>query len=339
MKILESLAEITRHNDTELLESSLAKTLFDLFEATEVSFFRIHKDARSIFSLNRVNSQGVQHITDRKLLDQGVEPFTPLFEQVMKSSKTLKQTIDNNKLEIWPLFLGSTIIGFLVLRFTADHPSNDSLIAGFLQVYKNYHTLLVDNQHDNLTGLLNRKTFEERLYHFMDLQLRYTDSDEPEGSFRNVPEDNWGFWLGIFDIDNFKQINDTFGHVYGDDVLITISTIIKQSFRPQDIKLRYGGEEFIVVIRAANKDDAILVFERFRQDVASHHFGLAGSITISLGLIQIEQNDVISTVVGRADQALYYSKKTGKNRLSVYEDLVEQGILENTTQMGNVTLF
>jgi len=131
------------------------------------------------------------------------------------------------------------------------------------------------------------------------------------------------------DIDNFKKINDTYGHLAGDEVLKKLAHIIKESIRGQDSAARFGGEEFIVILPSTNLYNATFVGERIRTKMAEQNFSSVGidkNITISLGLA--EADDIISsyhneeidpdTLIEKADEALYFSKENGKNRLSVY---------------------
>jgi diguanylate cyclase (GGDEF)-like protein len=339
-EILDSLVEMTRYKDVDLLEISLAKTIYELFDALGVTFFRILKDEDKIHSAISVTASGIFLLHKTEELDKAAAPYVACFGEIQRTGGSRKFLLDDRAVEIWPIIFRKEVAGFLVTTFLPGRTLDDKVISGFLSVYSNYHELLVDYQHDTLTGLLNRKTFEDRLGHLMEIQLKHAEeTEEPEGSKRRKPEASWGFWLGIFDIDDFKHVNDTFGHVYGDDVLILIAGIIKQSFRPQDIKLRFGGEEFIVVIRSEEKADAVATFERFRHSVEDRHFGLAGTITVSIGLAAIDPHEPITSLVGRADQALYHAKKTGKNRLCVYEDLVAHGILNTATSSGDIVLF
>jgi len=338
--VLGSLAEITKHKDVDILEISLAKTIFELFDAAGVSFFRMQKGEDKIYSVISVSETGVSLVHEKEEIEKAAAPFKAFFDELrLKGAAAKRISSEGRELSVRPILFGEIVVGFLVIAFSSGKKLNEKVIDGFLCVYANYHDLLVDNQHDTLTGLLNRKTFEERLYHFMEVQSKSPTTREPDGSKRSMPEPSWGFWLGIFDIDNFKRINDSFGHIYGDDVLISLAGIVRRSFRPMDIKLRFGGEEFVVVIRARCYADAKKVFERFRQNVEKHDFGLAGTVTVSIGLKTIEPHEVVSQLVGRADQALYHAKRTGKNRLCVYEELVEQGIIATDIHYGDVVLF
>ena len=81
-----------------------------------------------------------------------------------------------------------------------------------------------------------------------------------------------GYWLGVVDIDHFKRVNDGFGHLIGDEVLVLVARIMRQSFRHYDRLYRFGGEEFVVLLRGGDEEDAKAAFERFRTNVESYLF-------------------------------------------------------------------
>ncbi|MDR9437809.1 MAG: diguanylate cyclase, partial [Thiohalophilus sp.] len=119
----------------------------------------------------------------------------------------------------------------------------------------------------------------------------------------------------LFDIDHFKQVNDTHGHDAGDKVLVTLSEIITRSLRPTDYFGRWGGEEFMVVAGNCALENAAQLAERLRQAVESCDFGPIGNITASFGVATWTADDTRRTLAKRADQAMYRAKETGRNRV------------------------
>jgi len=153
---------------------------------------------------------------------------------------------------------------------------------------------------DELTGLFNRRHFEERLKEEIARHSRYGDV------------------LSIFmlDLDNFKSYNDLHGHPAGDILLNQIGRIIKGSIRNVDKAFRYGGDEFVVILPQTNKDDAYVVAERVRAQLAAEMEKRAASVTCSIGLASYPVDGVIpAELVDVADTALYYAKRTGGNRV------------------------
>ncbi|HPF20595.1 MAG TPA: sensor domain-containing diguanylate cyclase [Syntrophomonas sp.] len=120
--------------------------------------------------------------------------------------------------------------------------------------------------------------------------------------------------VALFDIDNFKQVNDSKGHIYGDKVLMKIAALIKESVRDSDFPGRYGGEEFMVIFPNADLTAAARVAERIRQAVESNLFDDGLTITISGG-VQQYHGEELSELIHAADMKLYAAKKRGKNQI------------------------
>jgi len=152
---------------------------------------------------------------------------------------------------------------------------------------------------DELTGLYNRRHFEERLKEEIARHSRYSDS----------------FSIFMVDLDNFKTYNDVYGHPAGDSLLGQIGTIIKRCVRDADQAFRYGGDEFVVILPQTAKDDAYVVAERVRQQIADEMEKKSVTVTCSIGLASYPTDGVIAgELVAAADSALYYAKWTGGNR-------------------------
>jgi len=143
------------------------------------------------------------------------------------------------------------------------------------------------------------------------------------------------------DIDHFKRINDTFGHLYGDEVLLLMANLMRQSFRRSDLLFRYGGEEFVVVLKTHLPNDSWNVLDRFRQTVALYQFPQVGQVTVSIGFTQIRDSEMPATIIERADRALYYAKDHGRNQMHNYEQLIGSGSLDTPQSQseGAIELF
>lgn len=155
---------------------------------------------------------------------------------------------------------------------------------------------------DELTGLFNKRHFNETLHQESDRASRY----------------NHPLTMFIMDIDNFKHFNDTYGHAEGDRVLAAMGKIITASIRTTDRGNRYGGEEFTVILPNTTAQEAIAVAERVRLSFAAHDFfprdGEKVNKTVSLGITQLLPNDTPNSFLKRADKNLYQAKESGKNR-------------------------
>jgi diguanylate cyclase len=155
--------------------------------------------------------------------------------------------------------------------------------------------------HDTLTGLFNRNAYNQRL---RDEFARYKRYDSP-------------LTLAIWDIDNFKNINDTFGHNSGDKVLILTAKQLQEHTRDTDFIARFGGEEFVMLLPNTDKEAALFLAEQLRQLIETTGFnanGKAVPITISCGLTEINKDDTDETLFERADKALYEAKHNGRNQ-------------------------
>ena len=120
----------------------------------------------------------------------------------------------------------------------------------------------------------------------------------------------------MYDIDDFKYINDTFGHDIGDRVLIDMTKYIKQHIRKTDFIFRVGGEEFVILFPKTLLEEALVVIEKIRVDVSNMNLVENKKVTISIGITQVRENDTPASIYERIDKLMYVSKHEGKNRTS-----------------------
>jgi diguanylate cyclase (GGDEF)-like protein len=319
---------------------SLAKTLFELYEGERVLFCKTRHGSADMYSVIQVNESGSVHDLSSDEIDAFRSGLEPVFHESLHSGRSVMREDDGGRrIVIHPVRVFDNIIGFIAVHLKDRSLIDNYIIEGFLKIYHNYITLLYDNQRDRLTGLLNRKTFDDRIMKIIEFKKTREKISEPQNTRRHRIDDSCGFWLGIADIDNFKTINDSYGHLYGDEVLILVSRLMTKAFREDDLLFRYGGEEFVVIIRAKDEGHAFLAFDRFREQVAEYPFPQVGHISISVGMIQVTSQVVPTTFVGHADQALYYAKKHGKNQICIYEKLVEEGALCHDVKFGKVEMW
>jgi len=150
---------------------------------------------------------------------------------------------------------------------------------------------------DKLTGIYNRARFDEALDEWTGLFQRY-----------RTP-----FCLIMFDLDDYKRINDVFGHFIGDEVLRKVAAEVRRIIRAGDIFARWGGEEFIVLMPYNNLQTAYEQAERLRKRIEQIDLGDAGHITASFGVTEIKAGDNIDTLIQRVDKLMYLGKRSGKN--------------------------
>ena len=152
---------------------------------------------------------------------------------------------------------------------------------------------------DPLTKLANRRYFNERIEEMISMSNR-----------KRQP-----LSVIMTDIDWFKYINDTFGHVAGDTVLKGFADLMKKSSRPEDLTARYGGEEFIILLPFSDKVQAWTLSERIRIELSEQDFlKNRYRVTASFGIAQYAENESMEDLIKRADKALYFAKESGRNR-------------------------
>jgi diguanylate cyclase (GGDEF)-like protein len=168
-------------------------------------------------------------------------------------------------------------------------------------------------QIDPLTGLYNRRAFERKIEEEFERAKRY---DHPLSVL-------------ILDIDNFKTINDTYGHHGGDTVLIKISETLREKTRRSDLAARYGGEEFVLILPETDQDSAVQVARKVHEEIRSRTFGTSispFSLTVSVGLCSTSTRRYSDwrQMLEAADQALYVAKNGGKDRIEVSLPRIER---------------
>lgn len=156
---------------------------------------------------------------------------------------------------------------------------------------------------DPMTGLHNRRWLEEMYTREMNRSNR--------GNFKLT--------AFMIDIDHFKQVNDTYGHLAGDRILIAVAQSLVRSLRPSDMPVRFGGEEFSVFLPGTTEENAKVIAERIRRNVENMSITLHDEsiiqVTVSIGFAERIENDTVASLIDRADKALYHAKENGRNRI------------------------
>ena len=246
-------------------------------------------------------------------------------QQLSEGRARGESVVLNEALVAHGLFGPKGLAGVVTMRYAAATSMRPWWIGSFLKVYQNHVNLINDAECDTLTGLFNRKTFEERIDRVLAMQRAARENPLFGTGDRRIMRAGEHHWLAVVDIDHFKSVNDRFGHLYGDEVLILVSRLMMRGFRMEDRLFRFGGEEFVIVLSPCSSDGATMVLERFRTVIAENAFPQVGKVTISVGYTRIRIDDMPSIVVGRADQALYYAKRNGRNQVRNFEQLAAAG--------------
>ncbi|MEN9893308.1 MAG: hypothetical protein RLY78_3603 [Pseudomonadota bacterium] len=350
-KVVDHLAELTAFRDRDQQDLLLVSGLRDVLQTSSVAIHRavgeVH-DRRWLLRARQCAGDPVP-VSD---------PIWTVFESLptWDSEPDRVQALSANGALCVP---GTPVRTLLALTPQADEPAvlelrTDAplapdelrLLQGVLRIYRNFQALLDYSERDTLTGLLNRKTFEDSFYKLaaqraeaQARQLAQANMLDALDERRQADRRGDRLFIGVFDIDHFKQVNDRHGHLIGDEVLLLVSRLMRASFRHHDRLYRFGGEEFVVLLSCPEAADALAAFERFRRTVEAYAFPQVGTITLSVGFSTVVPKDTPASAFERADQAVYWAKTHGRNQVHCHEDLVADGSIEDASRSGDVELF
>ena len=332
--LLNQVADSTAHRDRDELDRAIARLLVQFLSARAIALYRLVEDgkvsriARRVAVTRDFGEIGPEDMEDTSRLP--VLSDRPTWEDCIERNECVQwKQNDGASVAAFPIRSERMVVGVLIIEAEAPVVARDAeLINGIMRIAENHLALLDYGERDTLTGLLNRKTFESQ---FRKLTLRKSGTTlEPN------PEPSW---LALLDIDHFKLINDSHGHLYGDEILLLISQLMKRNFRGADQLYRFGGEEFLIVLDRATQAGAHIAFERLRLSVEEYKFPQVGLVTISLGYTHVGPHDVPTTCVERADAALYFAKNHGRNNVRHYEALLATGELVAKEENKDIELF
>lgn len=176
--------------------------------------------------------------------------------------------------------------------------------------------MLQGTYRDALTGLYNRRAFNEKIQQLLDMSNHYK---------RRAKQYSPTVFV-MLDIDHFKSINDSMGHLFGDEVLLLLAQQMTESFRDNGLLFRYGGEEFAMVLMDITPEQAQQTLDRFREKIANHKFPNISQVTVSIGYTHFDTSLSMDELISQADNSLYYCKTTTRNTVYCYQDLIEQGL-------------
>lgn len=347
LRIIDNLAEITSHQDRHVLEKSLLKTFSELFPATELQLFRVKRldENTEITLLAYSVNDLIVSSDDNPRVNAAAESLTQaMHHAINRADITAVQLQDNDyPTMFYPVFDAQGEIFAMLVHESPQSPefSDQRLIYGVLKVYTNYLALIDKSQRDKLTSLYNRETLDDEITKILvrESQVFHTHPPDGQEARRRHAEK---YWLGLVDIDHFKPINDQYGHLYGDEVIILVARLMTSGcLRDEDRVYRYGGEEFVVLLRAPDESNATLAFERIREMIAEHRFPQLDKVTVSIGLVEVKDQSSASDVIGQADDALYFAKGNGRNQVRSYYQLIKDGDLQQaaTNSQADIELF
>ncbi len=335
IQLIKCLVELSSNREREDLEQSLVQTLVQLLD-TRVNLIRLRDSNGTYAPSLRWTVEGHKH----EVVQTGSQnkALSPMMLKRIKKYLDLYEagkTDPKPGTHFWPLEFEKQLINLIVLPEVIINEDNQQFLTAISTIYGNYLTLLKAGEKDALTGLYNRRVFDTRL---ASLTAKTREKSRKEND-RRVKKDNDDNFLAIIDIDHFKLVNDNFGHLFGDEVLLWLAQMMGKCFRSEDALFRYGGEEFAVLLSELDLGQAKEVLERFKEKVSVSKFPQLGSITVSVGYTRIGPDASPIVIFGEADQALYYAKQNGRNRVDNYQYLVEHKLIQELKNDEDVEFF
>jgi len=288
-RIQEKLQEEKKNLETLLLEVT------GKLKALDTDLLSTHKRAEQGFAESRSHDEAV-HADVRELEDstKNAADLETLRTSVLEALDSIRARLQN-KMSVEDVREEALKVEIDRLRTTISEMELE------VEEYRNrIRKAREDSLKDHLTGVFNRLAYKERAALEQARWSRYGSAIS----------------MIMFDLDNFKEINDTFGHKAGDSVLATVAQIAVKSLRETDFFARYGGEEFITLLPETKLNNAMAAAEKVRKAVESFRFHSKGtrvSITISGGVAQMREGDCVESLFKRADNALYLAKARGRN--------------------------
>ncbi|MDY7573239.1 GGDEF domain-containing protein [Actimicrobium sp. CCI2.3] len=342
--LLRHMVELTGQRDHNLLDVAIISALQEMVGASQVRMMDIFRtgDEALVRARAWITNGTVTTIDESTADHRNDTPLTHypvLLECIAHQGGRVEEIGSDGETILWvPIWQNDIATACLQITGTTTvAPAALHVMEGILSVYRNYQNLLDYSERDSLTGLLNRRTFDEKFSRMASSQT-VPDSHALPNVDRRHPNDVEGQWLAVVDIDHFKRVNDQFGHLYGDEVLILVANLLRSSFRTQDLVFRFGGEEFVILLRSVSLNDASSAFERLRANIEEHYFPQLGTITVSIGFVSINSSTPV-VILGHADQALYYGKSNGRNQVCFYDELVRRGQLHSEVINDHVEFF
>ena len=342
-QVVEHLAELTAYRDRDVLDVTLAGALRDLLNPSGVTIARCVGEAGGQRWLVRARLQADDAVATADAAWSELDTLPTLDAAPDRArclhTRQVLRVVGTPHCSYFPLVNERETVG--VLQIETQEPLSDAeqrMVLGILRLYGNLQMLLDYGERDTLTGLLNRKTFDNSFARLSAQPPRAATTHDENGLRKPLAAAS--FWLGVLDIDHFKRVNDNFGHLIGDEVLLLMSRLMRSTFRYQDQLFRFGGEEFVVLMRCANAADAGRAFDRLRGNVERYAFPKVGRVTISLGYTELRPGDTPAMAFERADKAVYFAKQNGRNQVHHHADLVSAGHLADAAvDDSDVELF
>lgn len=344
-QVVDHLAELTGFRDRDVMDVTLVMALRDLLEPESAAIYRCVGEPGEERWLTRAKLRAGDAVAQADPLWAKPEALPlatdhPLRLEAMRTRTVTAVAQGGQWLYLFPIATDRDVVGVIEIVSTRRlGPAAQRMVSSVLRIYHNFQGLLDYSERDTLTGLLNRKTFDESFLKVL--------CDVPHGRHacdhgaedRRHDAATPHYVLGVIDIDHFKSVNDRFGHLIGDEVLLLLSRLMRGSFRFHDLLYRFGGEEFVVLMCCDEEVHAGEAFERLRVNTERYTFPQVGRITVSIGFTEVRPGDSPAAAFERADKAVYHAKAHGRNQVHNYAALVASGTIRETRQFSDIELF
>lgn len=328
-RILHQVDQITQNRDRVLLNISLVRTLAETTGCDLIKLYTLRpvKDI-AVLALAVRNHGGECEFwgeddpEQREFLMEDMPLLAAALRRARPASR--RDRLTGHYACAYPILAREGTIGFIEFIGAASlRRAHHALIRSYLLLYRNFVGLLDVAETDTLTGLLTRKTFDDNLQHILEAATPNDDVAQlgAESSLprRRHPTPMHADWLAILHADRGGS---------EDDLLVLLAKLLRQSFRHYDKLFRFGGEEFVVVLRSVGEDSVQGIFERFRLKVEAHPVAQPRGLTVSLGYARILRGAPAPATLARAHAALDYAKRKGGNQVHGHEQLAAVGLIE-----------
>ena len=323
LHVVQRLAGLTDHRQRELLDVALAEAIMDSVSPQSIEFLTLvakGKERRWLLRGQFFADKPAQ-LHDIMWADfSSMQLLAENPERLLAYESAAVQVLRRHD-RVCTLFpiKGEQGVESL-LEITTSEPLTPLMlmvVKSMQHVFLNMNALLDCSERDGLTGLLNRKSFEDAFFKALagvPLLGREARAYDVHRASADLPST---YWVAMMDIDHFKKVNDRFGHLIGDEILLLVAQQMTQNFRFHDRIYRFGGEEFVVLMRCRSLAEATTAVERFRRRMEAFAFPKAGQLTVSIGLTQLLAADTPISALERADKGVYRAKAEGRNRLAI----------------------
>ncbi len=326
----EALIRLTGQSERDDLNACLLSIVSELYGPENVNLFGLFdSEGTKEFSAENLAGARARNMLGGNDRTTYVISESEAFTKCIELNDIVITEKDQSVIVCHPLRRRIGVMGLIVIEYHSHDRIVWDEINLLLEIYCNQCKLLNTIEYDALTGLLNRKSFDKHVLSAISSLKQPRPAEEISGD----P------CFAIFDIDHFKEVNDNYGHLHGDEVLLRFAQIMQSSFRHYDLIFRYGGEEFCIILFDGDERVCESIMERFRLKLESFNFPQVGRKTVSIGYTMMKPSDQPDELFRRADQALYYAKENGRNQVCQFERLCEQGVLIEDENEADIELF